>query len=410
MSQVNNKNIDNASGQVVRTDIQNSLKAVASNNFGQRASGGTILPCEFLADDTTNKLLIRSTSGGDQADPTSSSAAAFFEVGDLDTANLGLLPKTGGTLTGDLLGHNDASSLTPAYSFNGDPDTGMFRSNTNVLGFAAGGVERAIISGSGITISDEKQLRFNEAISNGFNYVSLKAPSALANNVVLTLPSAYGSAGDVLTVDGSNNLYFAAPVDISVPTGAIFCMAVASVPSGYLECNGDATISRTTYAALFAVIGTTYGAGDGSTTFQLPDLRGEFIRGLDRGRNVDPNRAIAVHQGFQNASHMHSASSSSSVGDSGHHHFSFKNARVGPNRNSHSLTTSNFPAAENGPSSLNESYNIRHSDAAADVGKTSTSATGITVSTTTAIGSDGGTVAPDETRPRNMAMLYVIKF
>ena len=399
MSQVNNKNIDNASGQVVRTDIQNSLKAVASNNFGQRASGGTVLPCEFLADDTTNKLLMRSTSGGDQADPASSSAATFFEVGDLDTANLGLLPKTGGTLTGDLLGHDDPSSLTPAYSFKGDPDTGMFRSDGDVLGFAAGGVERAIISGAEITISDGKQLRFNEAASNGSSYVSLKAPSALASDVVLTLPSAYGNAGDVLTVDGSNNLSFASPVDISVPTGAVFCMAVASVPSGYLECNGDASISRTTYAALFAVIGTTYGAGDGSTTFQLPDLRGEFIRGLDRGRNVDPNRAVAVHQGFQNASHAHTTSATTTVG--GHNHLfpgddqltNANNAHGWPNRTVGTWTydaTSTF---------LSGTANIYR-----------TSDTAPSASTSVSVHTDGGTVAPDETRPRNMAMMYVIKF
>ena len=55
-------------------------------------------------------------------------------------------------------------------------------------------------------------------------------------------------------------------------------------------------MSRTTYAALFAVIGTTYGAGDGSTTFALPDLRGEFVRGLDAGRGVDVGRAIGAAQ------------------------------------------------------------------------------------------------------------------
>jgi microcystin-dependent protein len=62
------------------------------------------------------------------------------------------------------------------------------------------------------------------------------------------------------------------------PIGSIVLLASSTVPTGYLECNG-AAISRTTYATLFAVLGTTWGAGDGSTTFNLPDLRGEFIKG-----------------------------------------------------------------------------------------------------------------------------------
>mgnify|MGYP003300961289 CR=1 FL=1 len=106
-----------------------------------------------------------------------------------------------------------------------------------------------------------------------------------------------------------------------VPTGSVFCMAVATVPSGYLECNG-AAVSRTTYSVLFAVIGTAYGTGNGSTTFNLPDLRGEFIRGFDNGRGVDSGRSIASSQSSQFGQHNHnvSASSSTSLTDPGHFH------------------------------------------------------------------------------------------
>ena len=88
MAQVGNKNIDNASGQVVRLDIQNTFAAVTTNNFGARSAAGTILPCEFLADSDTDKLLIRASSGGDQANPSppSGTAATFYEVGNLDEA------------------------------------------------------------------------------------------------------------------------------------------------------------------------------------------------------------------------------------------------------------------------------------------------------------------------------------
>ena len=81
----------------------------------------------------------------------------------------------------------------------------------------------------------------------------------------------------------------------SIPVGTILSMAAPSLPTGYLECNG-ATVSRTTYSALFSLIGTTYGAGDSSTTFVLPDLRGEFIRGFDNGRGVDAGRAYGAFQ------------------------------------------------------------------------------------------------------------------
>lgn len=76
----------------------------------------------------------------------------------------------------------------------------------------------------------------------------------------------------------------------SVPTGAVFWVATSTVPTGYLEGNGGA-VSRTTYASLFNVTGTAFGAGDGSTTFNVIDCRGEFIRGWDHGRGADPNAA-----------------------------------------------------------------------------------------------------------------------
>lgn len=90
-----------------------------------------------------------------------------------------------------------------------------------------------------------------------------------------------------------------------VPPGAVFYFAASTAPTGYLVANG-AAISRTTYAALFAVVGTTYGAGDGTTTFNLPDLRGEFIRSWDGGRGIDSGRAFASSQLDAFQGHRHS--------------------------------------------------------------------------------------------------------
>lgn len=83
--------------------------------------------------------------------------------------------------------------------------------------------------------------------------------------------------------------------DVFSPTGSVVAMATRIVPQGYLECNGN-TVSRTSYSKLFSVIGTTFGVGDGSTTFNLPDLRGEFIRGFDSGRGVDASRSFGSNQ------------------------------------------------------------------------------------------------------------------
>lgn len=80
-----------------------------------------------------------------------------------------------------------------------------------------------------------------------------------------------------------------------IPSGAVMYFAGQTAPTGWLKANG-AAVSRTLYAALFQSIGTTYGAGDGRTTFNLPDLRGEFIRGWDDGRGIDSRRALGSGQ------------------------------------------------------------------------------------------------------------------
>jgi hypothetical protein len=80
-----------------------------------------------------------------------------------------------------------------------------------------------------------------------------------------------------------------------LPIGSVFYHAASTPPDHSLVCNG-AAISRSLYADLFVVIGATYGSGNGSTTFNLPDLRAEFIRGVDMGRGIDAGRAFGSNQ------------------------------------------------------------------------------------------------------------------
>lgn len=86
--------------------------------------------------------------------------------------------------------------------------------------------------------------------------------------------------------------------------GDIKMVAYTTVPEGWLKCNG-AAVSRTTYADLFAAIGTTFGAGNGTTTFNLPESRGEFMRGWDDGRGIDAGRAFGSYQADEFKSHTH---------------------------------------------------------------------------------------------------------
>lgn len=94
--------------------------------------------------------------------------------------------------------------------------------------------------------------------------------------------------------------------DAWLPAGRLELYDAGGIPTGAraLVANG-AAVSRSTYSRLYAVIGTRYGAGDGSSTFNLPDWRGVFFRGLDNGRGLDSGRSLGVFQDSQNLAHTH---------------------------------------------------------------------------------------------------------
>lgn len=103
-------------------------------------------------------------------------------------------------------------------------------------------------------------------------------------------PQADGNANEILTTDGAGQLSFTAlGASNSFAAGMLMPYAGSSAPTGWLLCYGQA-ISRTTYSDLYAVVGTTYGAGDGATTFNLPDLRGRVVAGKDDMGGVSANR------------------------------------------------------------------------------------------------------------------------
>ena len=380
MSQVSDYNIANASGASVRSDLNAVFDAIKTLNSGGSDPSNTAAFMPYVDTADSNNLKIRNAANN-----------AFVTVGSVDSVNLGLLPRAGGTMTGAILADDSAGASAPCIAFDGDTDTGIFRVGANTMGFATAGVERVEISDAGLDMSNGLPIRFQD--SSGAPFVALKSPSSVSSNVTFTLPGADGSNGQMLQTNGSGALSFTSVQ--GVPSGSVFCMAVATVPSGYLECNG-AAVSRSTYAVLFAVIGTAYGTGNGSTTFNLPDLRGEFVRGFDNGRGVDNGRSIASSQSSQFGQHNHSvsASSSTSVTDPGHfHNLLYDNGSFGGS--SGAVT----PRGSSTPSNPGISNRI------------STKTTGISVSTSTSISQSnrGGTSNSSETRPRSIAMMYVIK-
>lgn len=195
----------------------------------------------------------------------------------------------------------------------------------------------------------------------------------------------------------------------ALPAGSVIAHTSSVVPNGFLKANG-ANVSRTTYAELFAVIGTNYGGGDGSTTFTLPDLRGEFIRGWDDGRGLDSGRGIGSLQLQSYQSHTHTASS---AGNGDHAHTVTGNTSVNGNH-AHTYTD---PLVGNDGVKVGSGSGLAAYRTATNGGTTlSNGDHSHTINgTTNFTGAHNHTITVNasgdaETRPRNVALMYLIKF
>jgi microcystin-dependent protein len=179
---------------------------------------------------------------------------------------------------------------------------------------------------------------------------------------------------------------------IPPPVGSITAYTAAVSPVGWLICDG-AEISRITYAGLFAVIGTTFGTGDNSTTFNLPNYQGAFLRGTGRNGNYS---GPSANTSQNHATQTHSHTSTSVVNDPGHNHtqFSVNDDYNGTGGRNYPGTTPSFGPYDSAGSKTWDNIN--------------THGTGITVSTTIA----NNTTSNDdhETRPYNFGVYWIIKY
>jgi microcystin-dependent protein len=114
-------------------------------------------------------------------------------------------------------------------------------------------------------------------------------------------------------IQGNQGIQGTAAGSGQVPSGTVVWFATNTAPSGYLFCNGSA-ISRLVYNALFSVISTNWGSGDGFSTFNIPDFRGEFIRGWADTSAVDSGRTFGSFQDHQYQTHTHNIPTRSNTG------------------------------------------------------------------------------------------------
>jgi len=249
------------------------------------------------------------------------------------------------------------------------PGAALDVANNGAIWLSNSGVARSIISADGSnSYYSAEGARSIVLKANGTTLFTINTTNATAT-IPIVLP-----ADPTTALQASTKQY----VDTVMPSGMIMPFAGTSAPTSWLACNG-AAISRSTYATLYNAIGTTWGTGDGSTTFNVPDLRGMFLRGTGTNATGSSSGAVGPSVGTYAAdtylNHSHTATST----DSGHTH---SINSTGPN----GAGGGGLPGFGTGTT-----YS------------TNTGTANIT--TTVATSTTGGT----ETKPKNYGVLYIIK-
>lgn len=213
----------------------------------------------------------------------------------------------------------------------------------------------------------------------GFSTVPYAFTSGSVTNIITT----GANNGDILKYNSSTSKW---EPGANIPIGTVVPFAGSVVPSGWMLCDGSA-ISRTTYAALFAVIGNSWGAGDYTTTFNLPDMRGVFMRGLDGSAGNDPDKTsrTAIHAGGNTGNNVGSYQNDAFQG---HYHY----LHIPSLGDRSSLYTGSYPGNHVGITKgivADETYSI----------------TGARTD-----GTNGTPRTSSETRPKNVYVNYIIKY
>lgn len=264
-------------GPQYATDINNCMSSIDAHNHTpglgvQIPPAGLNLNSDvtFMGNRALNlKSVVMTSQGSPLAGASPDLGAMYVSGADLfynDTSGNQIRLTQSGSIVGS---SGNISGLVPPASatYVGGNSTFVWQSNVN---------QAAGMDNGPVTIRD---------FVTSAKGVTLQSPVSLPADYSITLLSSLPATTQTLTIDPSGNL--AANTSVT-PSGSIIMYGGASAPSGYLLCDGSA-VSRTTYASLFSAIGTNYGIGNGTTTFNVPDLRGLFPRGTDNGAGNDPD-------------------------------------------------------------------------------------------------------------------------
>ena len=324
MSNTSDYNLANQVGSSFRAELNTVLGDVQSLNSGS-SDPTTTVAYKIWVDTSTNLLKIRNSSNNGWLVLGSLTDAAH-------TNNFGLATKASPTLTGDVTLSNGS----------------------------------LIMSGTG------KKLKLPVATTTERDGLTAATGDILFNSTTTSFEGYNGSAWGELAA--------------GVPVGTILTFGASTPPSGFLECNGSA-ISRSTYASLFSILSTTHGAGDGSSTFNLPDLRGQFVRGWANTGSTDAGRVFGSTQTDQNKNHTHTTDSTTLTGGI---------RKISEGFGAGGSATGVFTKTADGNNT------ITGSSSTSPVGGVDFDGT----HTHTISSSGGGT----EARPTNLALMYIIKF
>lgn len=189
--------------------------------------------------------------------------------------------------------------------------SGVSFSETNWIrfGFTAGSdaaqaAAEAQASANAAASSETNANAYKNTAQSSATDAALSASSAYSSATTATTKASEAANSATSAANSASTAAAIAAVSTGIPSGTVAHFAMSSAPTGWVKANGSA-LSRTAYADLFSAIGTTFGAGDGSTTFNVPDLRGEFLRGLDDGRGIDLGRTLGSAQENTIQSHNH---------------------------------------------------------------------------------------------------------
>ena len=243
---------DNGTGLAVRTALKDILESLRTVNSASGDPSGTAnLAAYQLHINTDNNLLkIRNAANSD-----------FINLGNVSQTNLGLLPVSGGTLTG-VLTTSTGSESAPAINF-GDSSTGLFKTGTNQIGLTFAGSEKIVLDQNALSLQAQTDLRF--ADSDSSHYVALQAPATITSNVTLTLPATDSPVnGYALISNGSGQLSWGEAGGGAAGTGndEIFWENDQTITGNYTITNGK---NAGSFGPITIQSGVTVTVGSGET-------------------------------------------------------------------------------------------------------------------------------------------------